>query len=111
MSQLVFTASTPDRHRLAAHTPADKNETELMEGELLLCELTNGKELFAWIADAHFPFVATGDFHEPHDLASWKTFIPCRRSERAVLAHLRSRAPVYVMPYAPDHALPAREAA
>ena len=74
-------------------------------------ELANGKELFTWIADARLPLVATGDFHEPRDLASWKTFVPCRKSERAVLAHLRSRAPVYVMPYAPERVLPERRAA
>jgi hypothetical protein len=74
-------------------------------------ELANGRELFAWVADARIPLVATGDFHEPRDLASWKTFVPCRKSGRALIAHLRSRAPVYVMPYAPDRALPARRAA
>src|SRR5438445_3552597 len=69
-------------------------------------DLANGRELFAWIADARLPIVATGDFHQPRDLASWKTFVPCRKSERALVAHLRSRAAVYVMPFAPDLAAP-----
>ena len=57
-------------------------------------ELTNGKELFTWIAEARLPLVATGNFHRAQDLASWKTFVPCRKTERALVAHLRSRAPV-----------------
>jgi predicted metal-dependent phosphoesterase TrpH len=63
-------------------------------------ELANGKELFGWIVEEGLPLVATGGFHRMEDLASWKTLIPCRKSEREVVAHLRSRAPVYVMPYA-----------
>jgi hypothetical protein len=62
--------------------------------------LANGKELFGWIVEEGLPLVATGGFHRTEDLASWKTLIPCRKSEREVVAHLRSRAPVYVMPYA-----------
>jgi putative intracellular protease/amidase len=65
-------------------------------------ELANGKELFAWIAEERLPLVASGNFHRQEDLASWKTLIPCRKTERAVLAHLRSRAPVYVWPFAAD---------
>jgi hypothetical protein len=62
-------------------------------------ELANGRDLFGWIAEEGLPLVATGNFHRPDDLSSWKTLVPCRKSERALVAHLRSRAPVYVLPF------------
>jgi predicted metal-dependent phosphoesterase TrpH len=61
-------------------------------------ELANGKEILGWVAEERRPLVATGGFHRREDLSSWKTLIPCRKSERAIIAHLRSLAPVYVMP-------------
>jgi hypothetical protein len=74
-------------------------------------ELANGTELFSWVAEEALPLVATGDFHAPAQLASWKTLVPCAKSERAVVMHLRSLAPVYVVPFAPEPALVERRAA
>jgi 3',5'-nucleoside bisphosphate phosphatase len=65
-------------------------------------ELANRREIFSWVAEQSLPLVATGDVHRPTDLASWKTLVPCRKSEHAVLMHLRSLAPVYVVPFIPE---------
>lgn len=65
-------------------------------------ELFNRHETFAWVAEERLPPVATGDFHHSPHLASWKTLLPCERDEQAVIACLRSRARVYLTPYAVD---------
>ena len=59
-------------------------------------ELVNRHETFGWVAHARLPAVATGDFHRPEHLATWKTLLPCAKSEAAVVAHLRSPAPAYI---------------
>ena len=59
-------------------------------------ELFNRRELFAWVAEAGLPGVASGDFHRPGDLGGWKTLIPCERDERSVVDYLRSARPVYL---------------
>ena len=59
-------------------------------------ELFNRRELFAWVAEAGLPGVASGDFHRPGDLSGWKTLIPCGRSESSVIEYLRSQRPVYL---------------
>ena len=33
--------------------------------------------------------IATGDFHRPEHLATWKTLLPCAKDERAVVEYLR----------------------
>jgi hypothetical protein len=65
-------------------------------------ELFNRHETFAWVAEGRLPPVATGDFHHAHHLPSWKTLLRCEKDEHAVLACLRSRARVYLTPYAVD---------
>jgi hypothetical protein len=35
--------------------------------------------------------VASGDFHRPEHLATWKTLLACAHEEEAVVAYLRSR--------------------
>jgi predicted metal-dependent phosphoesterase TrpH len=40
-------------------------------------ELFNRDELFAWAAESGVPPVATGDFHRPEHLRTWKTLLPC----------------------------------
>jgi predicted metal-dependent phosphoesterase TrpH len=60
-------------------------------------ELFNRHTLFAWVAEAGLPAVATGDFHELAHLATWKTLLPCAKSERAVIDYLRSRRPAYLV--------------
>ncbi len=61
----------------------------------LLCEL-----------HAHTTW-STGDFHRPEHLSSWKTLLPCARTERAVVAYLRSPAPAYLVRFEPAAGTPA----
>ena len=60
-------------------------------------ELFNRHELFAWVAEARLPAVANGDFHVPEHLATWKTLLPCRKEEAAIIDYLRSPRPAYVV--------------
>jgi hypothetical protein len=41
--------------------------------------------------------VATGDFHVPAHLATWKTMLPCAKNEEAVVEYLRSPRPAYLV--------------
>jgi hypothetical protein len=59
-------------------------------------ELFNRNELFPWVSGAGVPPVATGDFHQPDHLATWKTLLPCAKDERAVVEYLRSARPGYL---------------
>lgn len=63
-------------------------------------ELFNRQQTFGWVAEAELPAIASGDFHRPEHLATWKTLLPCRKSETAVVEHLRSSRPAYVVPWA-----------
>jgi predicted metal-dependent phosphoesterase TrpH len=60
-------------------------------------ELFNRHTLFSWVAAAGHPTVATGDFHRPEHLATWKTLLPCARDEASVVAYLRSARPAYLV--------------
>ena len=62
-------------------------------------ELINRAQTFGWVAEAGLPPVATGDFHRPEHLETWKTLLPCARTEAAVLSYLRSDATAYVVPW------------
>jgi predicted metal-dependent phosphoesterase TrpH len=54
-------------------------------------ELFNRDDRFDWVAQRQLPWVATGDFHRPEHLFSWKTLLPdCERTEEAVVDALRS---------------------
>ena len=59
-------------------------------------ELFNRTQLFSWVARAGLPCVASGDFHRLEHLDGWKSIIPCRGDEEAVVRHLRSRRPVFI---------------
>jgi 3',5'-nucleoside bisphosphate phosphatase len=59
-------------------------------------ELFNRSELFAWVAEAGLPGIATGDFHRPEHLPGWKTLLPCVADEDAVVGYLRSPLPVFL---------------
>jgi predicted metal-dependent phosphoesterase TrpH len=59
-------------------------------------ELANRTDVFDWVAHAGLPAVATGDFHQSEHLATWKTLLPCEKSEQAVVAYLRSALPAYI---------------
>ena len=60
-------------------------------------ELFNRTTLFSWVAEAGLPVVATGDFHVPAHLATWKTLLPCPKDEEAVVEYLRSPRPAYLV--------------
>jgi predicted metal-dependent phosphoesterase TrpH len=53
-------------------------------------ELFNREDSFDWVAQRQLPWVATGDFHRPDHLFSWKTLIECERTEEGVVNALRS---------------------
>jgi predicted metal-dependent phosphoesterase TrpH len=53
-------------------------------------ELCNRHDFFTWVAEERLPVIASGDFHRPEHLASWKTLLPCAKEEEAVVAYLRS---------------------
>jgi len=59
-------------------------------------ELANRHELFPWVARAKLPYVASGDFHRPEHLNTWKTLVPCAKSEAALVSYLRSPTPVHI---------------
>jgi 3',5'-nucleoside bisphosphate phosphatase len=60
-------------------------------------ELFNRTQLFGWVADAGLPAVASGDFHAPAHLKGWKTLLPGRHDEQAVVEYLRTPRPVYLV--------------
>ena len=95
---------------IAAHphdTPARRRTRRFfVEGNRLAplvdrFELFNQRELFHWVAAAGLPVVATGDFHRPEHLESWKTLLPCAKDERAVVQYLASPRPAYLVPIGP----------
>ena len=65
-------------------------------------ELMNRSMVFGWVAEAGLPAVASGDFHRPEHLGTWKTIIPCERTGRAVVDYLRNPGPVLLTPYTPS---------
>jgi len=67
-------------------------------------ELFNRSHLFAWVAEAGLPAVAGGDLHHTDHLAGWRTLIPCRAEEGAIVEYLRSRRPVYLTRLEPEAA-------
>jgi hypothetical protein len=60
-------------------------------------ELLNREEGFDWVAQRGLPFVATGDFHVPEHLFTWKTLLVCERDEGEVVEELRSGASCALM--------------
>jgi hypothetical protein len=73
-------------------------------------ELFNRHTLFGWVARAGLPAVASGDFHRPEHLATWKTLLPCAKDEHAVIDYLRSARPAYLVRLEPEVERPARAA-
>ena len=64
-------------------------------------EVCNRHDFFAWVARERLPVVATGDFHRPEHLATWKTVLPVEKSEEAVVDYLRSSRPVFLASFEP----------
>jgi processive 1,2-diacylglycerol beta-glucosyltransferase len=65
-------------------------ERDWARGAVDRFELCNRHDFFAWVAEELLPVVATGDFHQPEHLATWKTLLPCAKEEEAVVDYLRS---------------------
>ena len=59
-------------------------------------ELFNRSHLFGWVAESGLPAVAGGDVHRSEHLAGWRTLVPCRQEEGAIVEYLRSKRPVYL---------------
>jgi hypothetical protein len=59
-------------------------------------ELFNRHDSFGWVARERLPCVPSGDFHRHEHLETWKTLVPCRKDESALVAHLRSPATVHM---------------
>jgi len=57
-------------------------------------ELINRTQVFEWVADEELPVVANGDFHRLPHLFTWKSIVPAELDPGAVVAYLRSAAPV-----------------
>ena len=60
-------------------------------------ELVNRNEFFHWVSAAGLRGVATGDFHRPEHLATWKTLLPCAKDEASLVNYLRSSGPAYLV--------------
>ncbi len=74
-------------------------------------ELINRQRTFGWVATAGLPAVAAGDFHRHEHLMTWKTLLPCRKREDAVVEYLRSSGRAYVVPWGLSGELRRRAAA
>ena len=84
----------PGGHGRTARFAAEWRE---LRGAVDRFELVNRHESFAWVSAAGLPAVANGDFHRPEHLATWKTMLPCAKTEDAVVAYLRSQRPAYLV--------------
>jgi predicted metal-dependent phosphoesterase TrpH len=87
-------STAPDALRTTGRWAVDHDELASLVDRF---ELVNRRELFGWVAAAGLPAVATGDFHTLQDLWGWKTLLPCLPQEDAVIAHLRSDLPAYLV--------------
>jgi hypothetical protein len=83
-------------------------EWEMLAPLVHRAELFNGGDVYSWVAGAAVPAVASGDVHAAEHLRSWKTLLPCEKDEEAVVAHLRSERPAYLIPF---RSVPAAEPA
>jgi predicted metal-dependent phosphoesterase TrpH len=72
-------------------------EPERSAGLVDRFELFNRHDFFAWVAHERLPAIASGDFHRPEHFATWKTLLPCRKEEAAVVDYLRSGRPSYLV--------------
>jgi predicted metal-dependent phosphoesterase TrpH len=80
--------------RVSRGTGRFAREPEWAAAALHRLELANRHDLFPWVAERRLPVLACGDFHELDHLYTWKTLVPCAKTEEAVLDYLRSARPV-----------------
>jgi predicted metal-dependent phosphoesterase TrpH len=90
-------SSPADAATAARHTTAFAARPDELVPLVDRFELFNRDTLFQWVAAAGLPVVANGDFHRLEHLATWKTLLPCPKSEGAVVAYLRSARPAYLV--------------
>ena len=64
-------------------------------------EICNRFTFFDWVGELRLPVVATGDFHRPEHLASWKTLLPVEQNEQAVVEYLHSTRPAALTVFDP----------
>ena len=60
-------------------------------------ELINRTQVFDWVASEGLPVIASGEFHRPGHLDTWKTVLPVDLDPEAVLAYLRSPEPAMIV--------------
>ena len=72
------------------------HEWRLLGGLIDRFELFNQREVFNWVANHGLPAVAAGDFHRLEHFATWKTLLPCDKTEAGVVSYLRSSRPAYI---------------
>ena len=87
---------TPDHGPSLRATRRIFREWRLLAGLIDRFELFNQREVFGWVANAGLPSVASGDFHRPEHLSSWKTLVPCEKRESELVEYLRSSRPVHI---------------
>lgn len=54
-----------------------------------LWEIACRWDLFPQVARARFPYIGNSDFHKPEHLHAWKTLVPARKNEEAILRKLK----------------------
>jgi len=86
------TASTA--HRTTGRWAAEPQRSAALVDRF---ELFNRHDFFGWVAQERLPAVASGDFHRLEHFATWKTLLPCRKEEAAVIDYLRSGRPTYLV--------------
>jgi flavin-dependent dehydrogenase len=87
----------PDIHRRSDRaTQRFWREWRTLGGLIDRYELFNQREVFSWVANAGLPSIASGDFHRLEHLSSWKTLLPCEKSEAEIVDYLRSSRPAYI---------------
>lgn len=63
------------------------------------------------MAEKRLPAVASGDFHRPEHLATWKTLLPCAKDEESVVRFLRSPVRAFLaVPFEERRVEPSRAA-
>ena len=87
------------------------SEHEALRGLVDRYELINRHTVFGWVAEKRLPAVASGDFHRPEHLATWKTLLPCAKDEESVVRFLRSPARAFLaVPFEERRVEPSRAA-
>ena len=90
MSELVVACHPHEQSEWFVNTFYLWNRRNELRDLIDLWEIACRWDLFPPVARAKFPYIGTSDFHKAEHLHAWKTLVPCDKTERAVLAALRS---------------------